>query len=143
MLTNPTSQRQRSGFMLLEAILAFSVFGIAVTGIIVALHSTAQLSQQVIHTQWIKQEAQNLLTEVITAPLNGNDFERDEQISIDEFTQARILVEPHDAFDKDDNQLDDLYSVSVTLYWDKDGIPAEQTFSTIHYSKMFSSQQQR
>lgn len=135
--------KRRSGFMLMEAILAFTIFGIAVTGIILALHSTASLSQQVIKAQWIKQEAQNLLSEVITSPLTGNDFERDDLISIDEFTQARILVEPHEAVDQDDAQLSDLYSVSVTIYWDNDGTRDEQTFSTIHYSKMFSSQQRR
>lgn len=140
MITNRNSKPKRSGFMLLEALIAFSIFGVAVTGIVVALHSTAELSQHVINSQRIKQEAQNLLSEIITAPLTGNGLERDELITIDEFTEARILVEPHEAVDQDDNNLEDLYAVSVTIYWDDDGTRTEETFSTVHYSKMFNSQ---
>lgn len=132
--------RKRSGFMLMEALLAFTIFGIAVTSIVVALHSTAHLSQEVIQAQWVKQEAQNLLREVLTSPPTGNSIERDDLITIDEFTQARVIVEPHEAVDQDENNLDDLYSVSVTIYWDNDGTRAEETFSTVHYSKMFNAQ---
>lgn len=132
--------RTRPAFMLMEALLAFTIFGIAVTSIVVALHSTARLSQEVIHSQWIKQEAQNLLNEVITGPQDGNTIERNDLIIIDEFTQARILVEPHEAINQDENNLENLYSVSVTIYWDNDGTRAEETFSTVHYSKMFTAQ---
>ena len=127
----------RRGFMLLEALLAFSIFGIAVTSIVIALHLTAELSQSVVHEQWIKQEAQNILKEVLTAPRTGNDFARDDSFSIDATTDANILIEPLEAVDKDDNQLDELYSVTVTIYWDNDGTRSEQVFSTIHYADMF------
>lgn len=130
--------QRRSGFMLLEALLAFSIFGIAVTSIVIALHRTAELSQAVVHEQWIKQEAQNILKEVLTAPRNGNDFARDDSFLIDPTTDARILVEPLEAVDKDDNQLDELYTVTITIYWDNDGTRSEHVFSTIHYANMFA-----
>lgn len=120
--------------------MAFSIFGIAVTSLVVALHSTAELGQKVIHAQWLKQEAQNILSEVVTTPAGANGIERDETIIIDEFTEARVLVEPHEAVDKDDNNLEDLYSIKVTIIWDEDGTRSEETFSTIHYAHMFATQ---
>ena len=135
-----TSQNhRRSGFMLLEALLAFSIFGIAVTSIVIALHRTAELSQAVVHEQWIKQEAQNILREVLTAARTGNDFARDDSFFIDATTDARILIEPLEAVDKDDNLLDELYTVTITIYWDNDGTRSEQVFSTIHYANMFNA----
>ncbi|MFD2159062.1 hypothetical protein ACFSW8_09145 [Rubritalea tangerina] len=128
--------------MLLEALLAFSIFGIAVTSIVIALHTTAELSQDIVREQWVKQEAQNILKEVITAPRSGNDFERDETYVIDEFTDARIVVEPLEAVNQDQDILDDLYSVTVTIYWDDDGQRAEQSFTTTHYSNMFNGANQ-
>ena len=128
--------------MLLEALLAFSIFGIAVTSIVIALHRTAELSQAVIHEQWIKQEAQNILKEVLTTPRTANDFARDDSLFIDTTTDARILIEPLEAVDQDDNLLDDLYTVTITIYWDNDGTRSEQIFSTIHYAKMFNGANQ-
>jgi Tfp pilus assembly protein PilV len=141
MTNNPIAKR--SGFLLLEALLAFSIFGIAVTSIVMALHRTAEVSQTIVHDQWITQEAQNILREALTAPRTGNDFTRDDSFSIDEFTEARILIEPYEAVDKDENILDELYMVNVTIYWDDDGANAEETFSTIHYASMFNSQNNR
>jgi len=128
--------------MLLEALLAFSIFGIAVTSIVIALHRTAELSQSVVHEQWMKQEAQNILKEVLTAPRTGNDFARDDSFFIDPTTDARILVEPLEAVDQDDNLLDELYTVTITIYWDNDGTRSEQVFSTIHYANMFNGTNQ-
>lgn len=131
--------KPKSGFMLMEALLAFSIFGIAVTSIIIALHRTAELSQSVVHEQWIKQEAQSILTEVITAPQTGNDFARDESFFINQTTEARIVVEPLEVVNKDEIQLKDLYSVTITIFWDNNGTRSEQVFSTVHYANMFDS----
>ncbi|MEO1858083.1 MAG: hypothetical protein ABGY95_12075 [Rubritalea sp.] len=131
-------QNRRTGFMLLEALLAFSIFGIAVTSIVIALHRTAELSQAVVHEQWVKQQAQNLLKEVLTTPRTGNDFARDESFFIDQTTDARILIEPLEVVDKDGNKLDEFYTVIITIYWDNDGTRSEQVFSTIHYANMLS-----
>ena len=139
MKTNPQRSKKKRGFLLLEALMAFSIFGIAVTSIVVALHRTAELSQDVIHAQWIKQEAQNILKEVITTPRDANDFVRDDSVTIDEFTEASILVEPYEAEDQEGNLIDKLFTVSVTIYWDDNGTREEETFSTVHYAPMFNS----
>ena len=92
------------------------------TGIVIALHQTSQLSKHVVKSQWAKQEARSLLTEIITTPQEGTSFERDiDPIEIDEYTTAYCVIEPHEALDKDGNQLEDLYKVSVTITWDESG----------------------
>lgn len=124
----------------MEALIAFSIFGIAATGIIIALHRTAKLSQSVIHEQWITQEAHNLLSEIITAPDTGNGFAREETVSIDEGTEALVSIELiEDASNQDDELLDNLYRVSVTIYWDDNGNLSEETFSIIHLNGMFTN----
>lgn len=124
----------------MEALIAFSIFGVAATGIIIALHRTAELSQSVIHEQWIKQEAHNLLTEIITAPNTGNDFAREELINIDSNTEAFISIELlEDVTNQDEETLENLYKVSVTIFWDDNGNRAEETFSIIHLDNMLNS----
>lgn len=126
--------------MLMEALIAFSIFGIAATGIIIALHRTAELSQTVIHEQWVTQEAHNLLTEIITAPNTGTDFARVESITIDGSTEALISIEPiEDLSNLDEELLENLYRVSVTIYWDDNGTPAEETFTIVHLDGMFNN----
>lgn len=121
----------------MEALIAFSIFGIAVTGIVIALHQTSELNGDVTRSQWAKQEAKNLLTEVITSPVNNSDYERDETLIIDETTEARIIVSPHEVNDKDGNLIDDLYRIEVILSWDQDGTMQQESFQTVHYQKMF------
>lgn len=124
----------------MEALIALSIFGIAATGILIALHRTAQLSQVVVHEQWVKQEAQNLLTEIITAPRTGNDFAREETITIDSTTEAFIAIQRlEDVTNQDEEILENLYEVKVTLYWDDNGSRAEETFSIIHLDGMFNN----
>ena len=133
-------QQRRRGFLLMEALIAFTIFGIAVTGVIVSLRRTAELSNTVIHEQWIKQEAHNLLTEIITAPETGNDFARQETISIDSSTEAFINIEPlEDVTNQDGDILENLFKVSITIYWDDNGNRAEETFSIVHLDGMFNS----
>lgn len=140
MQTKRQNLKNRRGFMLLEALIAFSIFGVAATGIIIALHRTAELSLSVIHEQWIKQEAHNLLTEIITAPNTGNDFAREELINIDSNTEAFISIELlEDVTNQDEEILENLYKVSVTIFWDDNGNRAEETFSIIHLDNMLNS----
>ncbi|MFC5050025.1 hypothetical protein ACFPK9_05315 [Rubritalea spongiae] len=135
-----TNRHNRNGFMLMEALIAFSIFGIAATGIIIALHRTAELSQAVIHEQWVTQEAHNLLTEIITAPDTGNGFAREETVTIDGGTEALISIELiEDVSNQDEELLENLYRVSVTIYWDDNGNPAEETFTIVHLDGMFTN----
>lgn len=128
----------RRGFLLMESLLAFSIFGIAVTGIVVALHQTSNLSREVIRSQWAKQEARNLMIEVLTIPVDDSEIVRDEVREIDDVTRARIIVEPYEALDQDGNQLENLYRVIVTLMWTENEKLKEVSYSTIHNSRMFT-----
>lgn len=131
-------QSGRRGFLLMESLLAFAIFGIAVTGILLALQQTSNLSREVIRSQWAKQEARNLMLEVLTIPTEESEFVRDEVREIDDTTRARILVEPHEDVDKDGNELQGLYRVTITLMWEENERMKEVSYSTVHYARMFS-----
>jgi len=133
----------RKGFLLMESLLAFSIFGIAVTSIIVAVNRTAEISYNISREAKTQSQLKSLLTEVLTIPTRENDFERDEIIDLAESgTSARIQVSPiEDLYaNQDSNEpLSQLYSVKITLIWEEDGIDKTKVVETTHYYPLFNA----
>lgn len=133
----------RKGFLLMESLLAFSIFGIAVTSIIVAVSRTAEISYNISREAKTQSQLKSLLTEVLTIPTRENDFERDEIIDLEESgTSARIQVSPiEDLYaNQDSNEpLSQLYSVKITLIWEEDGIDKTKVVETTHYYPLFNA----
>ncbi len=133
----------RKGFLLMESLLAFSIFGIAVTSIIVAVSRTAEISYNISREAKTQSQLKSLLTEALTIPTRENDFERDEIIDLEESgTSARIQVSPiEDLYaNQDSNEpLSQLYSVKITLIWEEDGIDKTKVVETTHYYPLFNA----
>ena len=127
----------------MESLLAFSIFGIAVTSIIVAVSRTAEISYNISREAKTQSQLKSLLTEVLTIPTRENDFERDEIIDLAESgTSARIQVSPiEDLYaNQDSNEpLSQLYSVKITLIWEEDGIDKTKVVETTHYYPLFNA----
>ena len=127
----------------MESLLAFSIFGIAVTSIIVAVNRTAEISYNISREAKTQSQLKSLLTEVLTIPTPENDFERDEIIDLEESgTSARIQVSPiEDLYaNQDSNEpLSQLYSVKITLIWEEDGIDKTKVVETTHYYPLFNA----
>jgi len=101
----------RKGFLLMESLLSFSIFGVAVTSIVVALHQTAEVSQEI-------------------------NFERDEIIDLPD-AKVRIEITPHtEILHSDDptaTPLAKMFDINITLYWDEDGSERTKSAHTLHY----------
>jgi len=126
----------RKGFLLMEALLAFTIFGIAVTSIVVALNQTAEVSYQLNRESWSQTHLQKLMREVITLPVTEEEFARDITLELTDAT-ARIIVTPlTDTTQNEDSlevNLEKMYEINITLYWDEDGIEKSKSAHTIHY----------
>ena len=126
----------RKGFLLMESLLSFSIFGVAVTSIVVALPQTAEVSQEINRESWAQTRLENLLKEVITLPVSEENFERDEIVDIPD-AKARIEITPHtEILHSDDptaTPLAKMFDINITLYWDEDGSERTKSAHTLHY----------
>ena len=120
----------------MEALLAFSIFGVAVTSIVIALHRTAMVSYEINRESWAQDHLENLIKEVITIPVPEDQFARDEIRDLPQ-AKARVLITPlNDTPHTNETTaqpLKKMYRVEITLYWDEDGIEKTKSADTIHY----------
>lgn len=128
----------------MESLLAFSIFGIAVTSIIVAVKQTAEISYNITVEAKTQSQLKSLLCEVLTLPVPEDDFERDEIIDLPEDgTSARIQVTPlADVYanqEATEEALDRLYSIKITLIWEEDGVDKTKVAETTHYYPLYQS----
>ncbi|SHJ16040.1 hypothetical protein SAMN02745181_1335 [Rubritalea squalenifaciens DSM 18772] len=127
------NRTQPAGFMLMEVLLAFAIFSIAVTSIVIALNRTAELSQTMTQELDSTRTLRNLMTQTLTTPVPESEFVRDEVVEINDHTRARIQVTEFEATDADEHILPRLYKIRITL---EDSLSSEQTtneLETIHY----------
>ncbi|MGJ8656997.1 MAG: type IV pilus modification PilV family protein [Akkermansiaceae bacterium] len=133
---NNSHNKTRKGFLLMEALLAFSIFGIAVTSIVVALNQTAKVSYEINRESWSQTHLQKLMREVITLPVTEEEFPRDVTLELNDAT-AKIVVTPYtDTTQNEDSlevNLENMYEINITLYWDEDGIEKSKSANTVHY----------
>jgi hypothetical protein len=136
MIITGKAKLPRKGFLLMEALLAFSIFGIAVTSIVIALHHTSKVSYEINREAWAQSQLKNILTEVLTIRTPEEEFPRDAIRDLPN-AKARILItpitEPTYSEDSTAQILKKMYQVSVTLYWDEDGTERSKSVITTHY----------
>ena len=132
-----TKAKNRKGFLLMESLLAFAIFGIAVTSILIAVHETAEVSNNISQEAKTQLQLKQILTEVLTIPLSEKEFERDEIIDLPEDTRARVQVTPADDIyanqDISNGPLKQLYTVKITLIWNEGNVEKTKTAETTHY----------
>jgi len=133
---NPSRNKGRKGFLLMEALLAFSIFGIAVTSIVVALNQTAKVSYELNRESWSQTHLQKLMREVITMPVTEEEFPRDVTLELPDATAKIVVTAYTDTTQNEDSlevNLENMYEINITLYWDEDGIEKSKSAQTIHY----------
>lgn len=119
--------------MLMEVLLAFAIFSMAVTGIVIALNQTAELSQTMTRELDTTRTLRNLMIQTLTTPLPEDEFVRDETLVIDEFSKARIQVTEFEAVNDEGNDLPRLYKINITLDTKVNEETLTDELETIHY----------
>jgi type II secretory pathway pseudopilin PulG len=132
---------RRSGFLLLEVVLALAVFGLAATGFVVALHrmaDAAELAQREMRlTRVLESTLQETLSlpvleEGITSVTLGSPNDVNTRIDLD--TKIEIL----DQLENEQGQLlQEMYRITVTAHWFEANAWQERSVETWRYGRMY------
>ncbi len=141
MITNTLKTRHRRGFLLLEVVLALTVFGVAATGFTVALHrmaDAAKLAQKELRLTRVLESALDetltlpVLEEGVTTSIAGPPEDSSRRIDLE--TQVILL----DELENENGQLlQEMYRVVVTAYWFEGGIEQRRSVETWRYGRMY------
>lgn len=128
--------RQKSGFLLLEMVLALAVFGIAATGFAVALHRMAEaatLAQSELRITGILDSA---LDETLSLPVleEGETSSTVGETGIELETIIKLL---DDLQNEDGQVLQEMYSIQINARWVSNGIWQERSVDTWRYGRMY------
>jgi type II secretory pathway pseudopilin PulG len=126
----------RGGFLLLEMVLALTVFGMAATGFVVALHrmsATASLAQSELRITRILDSA---LDETLSLPVleegQTNSEAGETGIELD------TTIEPIEDLENEDGQLlQEMYRIKIRAKWFENSQWQERTVETWRYGRMY------
>lgn len=131
--------KRTPGFVLMEALLAFIVFGVSITAAIKVLHHMSELNHSIVHKSAMSKRAQSLMIQIIHEATADGEFTRDLTLDLDEQTEAHILVTSIEATNDDDNILDEMYLIELSLHSKIDRSAEPQKFSMVHYRNAFGN----
>jgi len=127
---------RKSGFLLLEMVLALAVFGMAATGFTVALNrmaATASLAQSELRITRILDSA---LEETLSLPAIE---ESSDTIEIGETgVELETNIERiEDLLNEEGQQLQDMFRIRITARWAENGQAQERSAETWRYGMMY------
>lgn len=119
-------QQHRSGYALLDVVLAVALFGITVTGLIGVLQSIGETSGAFARDQVIMRQLQTSLAEKQRlSPSQMTAEWRDETLAV----TFRTVAEPYQIDNGEGAELEDLYRLTATATYEDEG--GEQTISAV------------
>lgn len=127
---------RKSGFLLLEMVLALAVFGMAATGFTVALNrmaATASLAQSELR---ITRMIDSALDETLSLPAleEGSDTIEIEETGVELETSIERI---EDLLNEDGQQLQDMFRIRIAARWSENGKPQERSAETWRYGNMY------
>lgn len=133
---NAINPIRKSGFLLLEMVLALAVFGMAATGFTVALNrmaATASLAQSELRITRILDSA---LEETLSQPTieEGSDTIEIGETGIELETNIERI---EDLLNEEGQQLQDMFRIRITAKWVENGRSQERSAETWRYGMMY------
>lgn len=134
----PASQHGRRGFLLLEMVLALTVFGIAATGFTVALHrmgKSASLAQSELRVTRMMESA---LDETLSLPALEEGVTETEIGGPGNEVLFTTTIELLDEMENQDGQLlQEMYRIQIVATWVENGQQNERMVETWRYGRMY------
>lgn len=127
---------RKSGFLLLEMVLALAVFGMAATGFTVALNrmaATASLAQSELRITRILDSA---LEETLSQPMieEGSDTIEIGETGIELETNIERI---EDLLNEEGQQLQDMFLIRIEAKWVENGQSQQRSVETWRYGMMY------
>ena len=127
----------KSGFALLEVLLAFAVFSVAATGFVVALHRTAKLANLTQRELKITRVLESALHEALSLP-RLEEGKTTLELEDGSGMQVDTLIEPIDWLENQDGQmLQNMWKITVTVYWLEGDQWQERSAETWRYGRLY------
>ena len=133
---NAIHPMRKSGFLLLEMVLALAVFGMAATGFTVALNrmaATASLAQSELRITRILDSA---LEETLSQPTieEGSDTIEIGETGVELETNIERI---EDLLNEEGQQLQDMFRIRITAKWAENGRSQQRSAETWRYGMMY------
>ena len=133
---NAINPIRKSGFLLLEMVLALAVFGMAATGFTVALNrmaATASLAQSELRITRILDSA---LEETLSQPTieEGSDTIEIGETGVELETNIERI---EDLLNEEGQQLQDMFRIRIKAKWVENGRTQERSAETWRYGMMY------
>lgn len=131
-----TRQQRRSGFLLMELILALGVFGIAATGFAMALSKTADAADLAQRRMKVTRILDSALTEALSIPVleeGSNTVVLDEE----NFEVDTVITLLDEIENQDGQFLQEMYRIEVVANWYENGAWQKETAETWRYARLY------
>jgi len=132
-------QMSPKGFMLMDVLLAFTIFILFVGGVTFAIQTTARLQETIQRDLWLKKQKENIITQVLRMPVSRQEYLQRRVIEIDG-NNANAVVTAHVSTEttKDELILSDLYDIKVELTWYHEGKKQQDSFVIKNYYPLYN-----
>ncbi len=131
-----TLHPRKSGFLLLEMVLALAVFGIAATGFAKALSKMAQAASHAQSELRITGVLDSAMDETLSLPVleegTTNSVVGDTGVELD--TTIKLL---DDLMNKEGQPLAEMYDITIEAKWYESGAWQSRTVQTWRYGRMY------
>jgi prepilin-type N-terminal cleavage/methylation domain-containing protein len=135
------TDRHRSGFTLLEVMLALMVFSMAVVALVTAINGIGNASTESRQYREVQSRLESLLTEITRMPPDPSAAPGDrtlEKTVRENGVEYRIKKAPLELTNKDGQQLPDMFTVTATARWKEGGGDAELSAETMVYPPLYA-----
>ena len=131
-----TKGSPKSGFILLEVLISTALFALVGTALVVAINNVASLTFSLHREQRLARILDNELRRAMTIP---NLQESEESVRLDEMgVERQTVVTPIEELENQDGQiLSNLFRITVTAYWETDGVEQTQSTETWRYARLY------
>jgi prepilin-type N-terminal cleavage/methylation domain-containing protein len=137
-MTHPVATAKKRGFLLLEMILALTVFGIAATGFAVALRKMAQAASMAQDELRITRILDSALDEVVSLPTleEGKTNASVGETGIELNTTIKLI---EDLKEEEGQLLNEMYLITIEARWYENGQWKDRVVSTWRNGRMYQS----
>ncbi|NJM37999.1 MAG: type II secretion system protein [Akkermansiaceae bacterium] len=135
----PVHRRSKRGFLLLEMVLAMAVFGIAVTGFIVALNKMADVADLAQSELRITRILDSALDETLSLP-NLEEGTTNTTVGETGIELDTTIERIEDLINEEGQPLPDMFRIKIDAKWYANGAWQERTVETWRNSKMYRLQ---
>lgn len=134
------SDAGRRGFLLLEMVLALSVFAIAATGFTVALHRMGKVASLAQNQLQVTRFMESALSEALSLPvLEEGEIQTEISRGNNVVRILTVIRLMEDLQTEDGQMLTEMYHISVTATWMEGTERHERTVETWRYGRMYQS----